>query len=159
MKEAVLKGLDLEMVRAEETDYFTLNYGLYFSIVNEINMTPLIDIMLVLLIVFMVSSTAALESGMDIELPKTTLTNQKKEAEILVISLSKEGHVAVHGKQVRPEEISRKIASSLLELKTDSVILEGDTAANLGKAIELMDMAKVAGAKNFSIAAEEGNKK
>jgi len=40
------------------------------EIVAEINMTPLIDIMLVLLIIFMVSSTAALESGMDIELPK-----------------------------------------------------------------------------------------
>lgn len=129
------------------------------AIVAEINMTPLIDIMLVLLIVFMVSSTAALESGMDIELPKTALTNEKKEAEILVISLSKEGNVAVHGKQVKPDEISRKIASSLAELKTDSVILEGDTSANLGKAIELMDMAKVAGAKNFSIAAEEGSKK
>ena len=128
------------------------------AIVAEINMTPLIDIMLVLLIVFMVSSTAALESGMDIELPKTSLTNPKKDAEILVISLSKDGHVAVHGKAVKSEEISRKIASSLAELKTDSVILEGDTSANLGKAIELMDMAKVAGAKNFSIAAEEGKK-
>ena len=93
------------------------------QIVAEINMTPLIDIMLVLLIVFMVSSTAALESGMDIELPKTTLTNPKKEAEILVISLSKNGNVSVHGKPVKAEEISRKIASSLAELKTDSVIL------------------------------------
>jgi biopolymer transport protein ExbD len=129
------------------------------EIVSDINMTPLIDIMLVLLVVFMVSSSVALESGMDIELPKTALTNEKKEAEILVISLSKDGHVAVHGKQVKTEEISRRIASSLAELKTDSVILEGDTSANLGKAIELMDMAKVAGAKNFSIAAEEGSKK
>lgn len=128
------------------------------AIVSEINMTPLIDIMLVLLVVFMVSSSVALESGMDIELPKTALTNEKKEAEILVISLSKDGNVAVHGKKVKAEEISRRIASSLLELKTDSVILEGDTSANLGKAIELMDMAKVAGAKNFSIAAEEGSK-
>lgn len=128
------------------------------TIVAEINMTPLIDIMLVLLIVFMVSSTAALESGMDIELPKTSLTNPKKEAEILVISLSKDGNVSVHGKAVKADEVSRKIASSLAELKTDSVILEGDTSANLGKAIELMDMAKVAGAKNFSIAAEEGKK-
>ena len=126
------------------------------SIVAEINMTPLIDIMLVLLIIFMVSSTAALESGMDIELPKTTLTNEKKEAEILVISLSKDGQVAVHGKKVKPEDVKRSIASQLSELKTDSVILEGDTSANLGKAIEIMDMAKVSGAKNFSIAAEEG---
>lgn len=128
------------------------------EIVAEINMTPLIDVMLVLLIVFMVSSTAALESGMDIELPKTALTNEKKDAEILVISLGKDGKVAVQGKSVPQEEITRKIASELKTLKTESVILEGDTSANLGRAVELMDMAKVAGAKNFSIAAEEGSK-
>lgn len=129
------------------------------DIVAEINMTPLIDVMLVLLIVFMVSSTAALESGMDIELPKTALTNEKKDAEILVISLGKDGKVAVQGKATLPEDITRKIASELKTLKTDSVILEGDTGANLGRAVELMDMAKVAGAKNFSIAAEEGKSK
>ena len=125
------------------------------DIVAEINMTPLIDIMLVLLIIFMVSSTAALESGMDIELPKTTLTNEKKDSEILVVSLSKTGEVAVHGKKVKYEDIKRSIASTLQELKTDSIILEGDTSANLGKAVEIMDMAKLAGAKNFSIAADE----
>ena len=128
------------------------------EIVAEINMTPLIDVMLVLLIVFMVSSTAALESGMDIELPKTALTNEKKDAEILVISLGKDGKVAIQGKPVIQEEITRKIASELKNLKTESVILEGDTSANLGRAVELMDMAKVAGAKNFSIAAEESKK-
>ena len=128
------------------------------EIVAEINMTPLIDVMLVLLIIFMVSSTAALESGMDIELPKTALTNEKKEAEILVISLGKDGNVAIQGKKVLPENITRSIASELKTLKTESVILEGDTGANLGRAVELMDMAKVAGAKNFSIAAEEGKK-
>jgi len=78
------------------------------TIVAEINMTPLIDIMLVLLIIFMVSSTAALESGMDIELPKTTLTNEKKEAEILVISLSKDGQVAVHGKKSKTRRREEK---------------------------------------------------
>jgi len=129
------------------------------TIVAEINMTPMIDIMLVLLIIFMVSSTAALESGMDIELPKTSQTADKKEAEILVISLAKDGKVAVHGKQVTEQELSRKIASSLTELKTDSVILEGDTAANLGRAVEIMDIAKSAGAKNFSIAADESKAK
>jgi biopolymer transport protein ExbD len=129
------------------------------DIVAEINMTPLIDIMLVLLIIFMVSSTAALESGMDIELPKTTLTNNKQESEILVISLSKEGKVAIHGKQVETKDIARSVASTLKELKTDSVILEGDTGANLGRAVEIMDIAKSAGAKNFSIAADESIKK
>ena len=136
------------------------NSGDEENIMSEINMTPLIDIMLVLLIIFMVTSTAALESGLDIELPKTQITNEKKQDEILIITLDKDGKVAIAGKTISDADIGAKIASSLKELKTQSVILEGDTKAFLGKAVELMDLAKSAGAKNFSIAAEEDpNKK
>ncbi|MBC7540473.1 MAG: biopolymer transporter ExbD [Bacteriovorax sp.] len=125
------------------------------NIMSEINMTPLIDIMLVLLIIFMVTSTAALESGLDIELPKTQITNEKKQDEILIITLDKDGKVAIAGKTIAEADLGASIASSLKSLKTESVILEGDTKAFLGKAVQLMDLAKNAGAKNFSIAAEE----
>ena len=54
-----------------------------------------------------------------------------------------------------PAAIKRELAT----LKTETVILEGDSAAFLGKAVEVMDMARLAGAKNFSIAAEESTKK
>jgi biopolymer transport protein ExbD len=129
------------------------------NIVAEINMTPLIDIMLVLLIIFMVTSTAALESGMDIELPKTQITNERPK-ETLIVSLDREGKVSIQGKVVAEAELQERIASTLKSLNTESVILEGDTRAYLGKAVELMDIAKSAGAKNFSIAAEEDpNKK
>lgn len=125
------------------------------NIVAEINMTPLIDIMLVLLIIFMVTSTAALESGLDIELPKTQITNEKKQDEIMIITLGKDGKIAIQGKKVEDQDVKDKIVSTLQELKTKSVILEGDTHAYLGKAVELMDIAKAAGADSFSIAAEE----
>lgn len=137
----------------------TNNSGDDDSIVSEINMTPLIDIMLVLLIIFMVSSTAALESGLDIELPKTSVTNEKKSDEILIITLDKEGRVALQGKYVDPENLRDEVTNKLTELKTESVILEGDTMAFLGRAVEIMDIAKSAGAKNFSIAAEQDIKK
>jgi biopolymer transport protein ExbD len=131
------------------------NNGDEDNIVAEVNLTPLIDIMLVLLIIFMVTSTAALESGLDIELPKTQITNEKKQDEILIITLDKAGKVALQGKYVEEGELSAKMVEKLAELKTESVILEGDTQAFLGKAVEIMDIAKSAGAKNFSIAAEE----
>lgn len=129
------------------------------SIVAEINMTPLIDIMLVLLIIFMVTSTAALESGLDIQLPKTSVTNEKKQDEILIISLGKDGSIALQGKAVKEADLASSIAAKLQELKTEAVILEGDSSAFLGKAVEIMDMAKQAGAKSFSIAAEEDRTK
>lgn len=129
------------------------------AIVSEINMTPLIDIMLVLLIIFMVTSTAALESGLDIQLPKTAVTNEKKQDEILIISLGKDGSIALQGKAVKEADLASSISAKLQELKTESVILEGDSSAFLGKAVEIMDMAKQAGAKSFSIAAEEDRSK
>lgn len=123
------------------------------EIVAEINMTPLIDIMLVLLIIFMVSSSAAIESGMDVNLPEVNAVSDKTDA-ILVVSLSKTGEVAVAGNTVKPEELKDKIAAALTELKTQAVILEGDGESSLSKAMEIMDIAKLAGAKTFSIAAK-----
>lgn len=120
---------------------------------SEINMTPLIDIMLVLLIIFMVSSSAAIESGLDVNLPEVNAVSDKTDA-ILVISLNKNGDIAVQGEMTPPEMLKDKIAAKLAELKTESVILEGDQEAMLRETMAVMDTAKMAGAKTFSIAAK-----
>jgi biopolymer transport protein ExbD len=123
------------------------------GIVADINMTPLIDIMLVLLIIFMVSSSAAIESGLDVELPEMNAVSDKT-SEVLVVSLSKEGVIAVKGQEVKVEDLQPKITELLKELKTESVILEGDSNAPLEEVMMVMDTARSAGAKNFSIAAK-----
>src|SRR6478735_5636706 len=89
------------------------------EIVAEINMTPLIDIMLVLLIIFMVSSSAAIESGMDVNLPEVNAVSDKTDA-ILVVSLSKTGDVAISGTIIKPEEIMKKNKA----IKVESTIKE-----------------------------------
>lgn len=123
------------------------------GIVADINMTPLIDIMLVLLIIFMVSSSAAIESGLDVDLPEMNAVSDKT-TEVLVVSLSKEGVIAVKGQEIKVEELQPKITELLKELKTESVILEGDANAPLEQVMMVMDTARSAGAKNFSIAAK-----
>ncbi len=123
------------------------------DIVADINMTPLIDIMLVLLIIFMVSSSAAIESGLDVSVPEVNAVSDKSDV-VLIVTLTKSGEVAVQGEKVSKDQLKDKITKSLAELKTDSVILEGDGESNLLAAMEVMDTAKAAGAKNFSIAAK-----
>lgn len=123
------------------------------EIVADINMTPLIDIMLVLLIIFMVSSSAAIESGLDVSVPEVNAVSDKSDV-VLVVTLTKTGEIAVQGEKTPKEQLKDKIAKSLADLKTDSVILEGDGESNLLAAMEVMDTAKSAGAKNFSIAAK-----
>ena len=79
----------------------------------EINVTPFVDIMLVLLIIFMVSSSAAIESGLDVSLPEVNAVSDKSDA-ILVVSLSKTGEVAIQGNKILPDEIKDKIAAEML---------------------------------------------
>ena len=120
----------------------------------EINVTPLIDIMLVLLIVFMVTSSVSLESGLDVELPTASSTSGGDKPGAVIISLSAAGQISVAGKQVPKDQLEDEIKSALATQKTSLVILEGDKAADLGSAVNLMDIAKAAGATQFAIAAE-----
>lgn len=128
------------------------NHNDHDEIVADINMTPLIDIMLVLLIIFMVSSSAAIESGLDVNLPETSAVSDKTDA-ILVISLNKAGDIAVQGTKVTLAELQEKVKQELLTLKSDTVMLEGDGETDLTSVMNIMDSARNAGAKNFSIAA------
>ncbi|MBF0205670.1 MAG: biopolymer transporter ExbD [Oligoflexia bacterium] len=124
------------------------------EILAEINMTPLIDIMLVLLIVFMVTSSISLESGLDIELPKTGGQVASKENNLVIISLDAKANLSVQGKKVARESLQQEIATALNREKTKEVIFEGDTAATLGRMIEIMDIAKAAGAEKFAVATD-----
>lgn len=124
------------------------------QIMAEINMTPLIDIMLVLLILFMVTSSVSLESGLDVELPQVAGNTESKEGSAVIISLDSEGQLSVQGKRIEFNELGPAIKEAMEAEKTGLVILEGDRKSKLGNAVQIMDIAKAAGALKFAIAAE-----
>jgi biopolymer transport protein ExbD len=133
---------------------FKLGDGDNEEIMAEINMTPLIDIMLVLLIIFMVTSSISLESGLDVDLPDSVSKGQSKEGSAVVVSLLSDGRIAVQGTVIEKENLGTRISEALATEKTELVILEGDQASRLGMAVEIMDIAKAAGAVKFAIATE-----
>lgn len=124
------------------------------KLMAEINMTPLIDIMLVLLIIFMVTSSITLESGLDIELPKTSTKTEKKESNVVIVSVDAKSNISIQGKKISNGELQSEIAKALAQEKTDEVIFEGDTTSTIGRMIEIMDLAKAAGAQKFAVATE-----
>ncbi|WP_372654826.1 ExbD/TolR family protein [Halobacteriovorax sp.] len=124
------------------------------EIIADINMTPLIDIMLVLLIIFMVTSSVSLESGLDIDIPKTASKTETKDGASVLVSMSENGKVSVQGKFVEWNDLQQRISESLKSENTKLVIFEGDKSSKLGMAVEVMDIAKAAGAEEFAIAAE-----
>ncbi len=125
------------------------------SIIAEINMTPLIDIMLVLLIIFMVTSSISLESGLDIDLPKSQISSGSKEGSAVLVSLDRHGSISVQGKEVGMDGLKVAIAQAIADEKSSLVVFEGDRDSNLGKTIQIMDIAKSAGADKFAIATEK----
>jgi biopolymer transport protein ExbD len=122
----------------------------------EINLTPLIDIMLVLLIIFMVTSSVSNESGINVDLPSTSQSSKvsNPEDDGVIITLNKTGKVFVQGKEVK-ENLKELLKIALEKSKSKIVIFEGDKEATLGKAINIIDIAKQVGAKQFAIATQQ----
>lgn len=123
------------------------------DIVAEINMTPLIDIMLVLLIIFMVTSSVAVTSGLDISLPQTTKRLKNLDSNSIRISLDKDHKISIQGNIIQFKDLEARLKEALAESENKVVLLEGDESSNLGKTIEIMDLAKKLGAKRFAVAA------
>ncbi|HUP56423.1 MAG TPA: biopolymer transporter ExbD [Bdellovibrionota bacterium] len=125
------------------------------EIFAEINITPLTDVFLVLLIIFMVTSSVMSQMGVDVNLPAASQATSQAQPEGVIVSLLPTNQIRVNRQAVALNETGR-FAGLLKEAfgQTTSrlVILEGDRAALLGSAIQVMDEARKAGAQQFAIA-------
>lgn len=121
------------------------------DIVSDINMTPLIDIMLVILIIFMISSSVVVDSGLDINLPQAYSAQDKSEQNYLVVSISKDGGIYILGEKIKVEDLKETMKAALEKQKTDAVVLQADAESQLSLSLTVMDTAQLAGAKSFSI--------
>jgi biopolymer transport protein ExbD len=121
-------------------------------IVAEINITPLTDIFLVLLIIFMVTSAAMVESGAKISLPEVDqTTSQPREVTILVTPT----HDIYVNTQPTAFEDLEQVLRGLVSARPDiPVVLEGDRDVLFGDAVKILSVAQKAGATQVAIAAE-----
>ncbi len=120
------------------------------AIVAEINVTPLTDIFLVLLIIFMVTSTALTNQGSKVELPRADA--RSGEATGVVVTATAEGRLEVDGRSLRMEELGDALTTAFQHGTTHSVVLRGDRALVLEQAVQIMTIAKNAGADKIAIA-------
>ena len=125
------------------------------EIVSDINMTPFIDIMLVILIIFMVSSSVGLETGLDIEVPKSSKSEASKgDPKAVVVSLDDQGKLFVENQSVSEVEFIKQVKISMDKKQTALVIFQGDKSSSLGTTVKVMEWIKKAGAKNIGIATQ-----
>lgn len=122
------------------------------DIVAEINITPLTDIFLVLLIIFMITSSAMIESGGKINLPKAVATQSESRGTTVTLTPKKE--IFVNQKKVNDESLEAALQEALKTSADKTVILRGDKDVLLGDTVRIMSIIKRAGASEIAIAAE-----
>ena len=125
------------------------------QIVAEINITPLTDIFLVLLIIFMVTSSVMTQNGVDVNLPSASNATSQAQPEGVIVTLLPGGQVLVNDKSIPQGDLTSlgpELEGAFKKTTSRLVILEGDRQAFLGSAIEVMDIARKAGAERFAIA-------
>ena len=122
------------------------------DIVAEINITPLTDIFLVLLIIFMVSSAAMIDSGAKISLPEVdSTTAQPREITVTVTSAEE---IYINSQPTSMDQVE-DVLRGLISGKPDvPVVLEGDKQVLFGEAVKILSIAQKAGAAQVAIAAQ-----
>jgi biopolymer transport protein ExbD len=122
---------------------------------NDINITPLVDVVLVLLIIFMVV-TPMLQRGRDVHLPKARETgDDKQQADPLVLSLTTDKKIWVESVAFDEDKVEERVAQDLAVDPNKRVLLKGDETLSVGDVRQLMDHAKKAGAKTVELAVEQ----
>jgi len=126
------------------------------EIFAEINITPLTDIFLVLLIIFMITSSAMIESGGKINLPKAVAT--QSESRGTTVTLTPKHEIFVNQKLVSEQGFEKALQDVLTTSPDKTVILRGDKDVLLGDTVKVMSIIKRAGASEIAIAAEAERK-
>ena len=121
-----------------------------YKAMADINITNLVDVVLVLLIIFMISAPL-LQSGIEVNLPKTKAAAIEEEAEGVVVTIDAKGGIYVNDVWSRIENFETALQQEMDAKGTSSVYLRGDSAVVYGTAIEVIGRLKKMGIENIGL--------
>ncbi len=124
-----------------------------YKVKPEINVTPFVDVMLVLLVIFMLTSHM-ITSGIDVNLPASTETFSDKEDHIS-ISIDKKSIIYLQKSMIKKEDLIKKINALLKEKPNLQILLYGDKEVNYGEVIQIFSILKQASIHNVILVTEE----
>jgi len=123
------------------------------EIVAEINVTPLTDIFLVLLIIFMVTTTIVQNEGKNIDLPEGT-QSEDAPPQGVTVAVDSDGRILVNERVIEREALLAALERAIEAAEDKVVVLRGDKSILYGEAVQILDLAQQAGAKGISIATQ-----
>ena len=123
---------------------------------SEINVTPFVDVMLVLLIIFMVAAPL-LTVGVPLELPRTAATALPSEPEEpLVVSIPAEGDIVLMNEDIPEGELVAKLQAVIAQRQTDRIFLRADGAIPYARVVQVMGAMNAAGFTNIVLVTDAG---
>jgi biopolymer transport protein TolR len=120
------------------------------SMMSDINVTPLVDVMLVLLIIFMVAAPMMVQ-GVDVDLPQTTSKPLSSEKEPLIVTIDKHGAVHINTLEVEVDFLTEKLKKVLENRDNKEVFFRADKDVAYGKVIQVMAAMKAAGIEKLGM--------
>lgn len=128
------------------------------GLLGDINVTPLVDVMLVLLILFMVTAPM-LQQGVAVDLPDASSRNlPQNQAEPIVLSLRKDGLVYLGKEPLQPARVADRLRAALRGRSDDAIYLRGDQEVPYGKVIALLDTLQKAGIVHVNLVTESNER-
>ncbi len=121
---------------------------------QEINITPMLDVVFIMLIFFIVTASFVKESGIEVDRPSAVTAVVKEKGNILV-AVTETGEIWINRRQVDPRAVRANIERLHAENPQGSVVIQADKNSTTGMLVHVMDAARQAGVYNVSIAAEE----
>lgn len=122
------------------------------GIFASINITPLTDIFLVLLIIFMVATAVTIESAAHVDLPKLEAPAHPQRSQVVTISYTSDHQIFVNGKHVSEGGLRSAVHDALVSSSEKTVVFDGDPSVILGDMVRIVDIAKSSGAQQIALA-------
>jgi len=119
---------------------------------QEINITPMLDVVFIMLIFFIVTASFVKEAGIEVDKPEARTSVMKEKANIL-IAIDPDGEIWIDRRQVDPRNVRATIERMHAENPQGSVVIQADEAAKMSVLVGVMDAARLAGVEDVAIAA------
>ena len=119
------------------------------------SLTPLIDIVFLLLVFFMLTAHFVKDQVLDISLPEAESAQQLNDEKLLEVLIKKGGVISVNKKIITKEKIEDYFEEKLPAMRNKKVLLRGDTKTELGLVVSIMDAARKAGATSLDIVTQQ----
>jgi biopolymer transport protein ExbD len=120
------------------------------GIVSDINVTPLVDIMLVLLVIFMLTAHLIAKQAIEVELPRAASSNALPPT-TLAITLTKDGTLYMNAELTTPEALREAVRAAVAKDPKTQAIISGDKAVPHGRVVWVLDTVKSLGVGSFAI--------